>query len=242
MISNTTNPERRFKVEISRTLMAGALGALGKLVTRTSPVEAYRSVLIEGKENKISFRTAGNKESVTFTMDCDNAGEFSIAVNFDAFRTAVKAGKNKTVILDPDAESLLVDNTLLIAVHAEWPEIGGTADSAATAELPENFVGALATVAPIVNRSEPRRALQEVVDTHRHGFYSRFLQVLAFFSNRTGYRGGTHAEDPRGPAVFYFSPKKSSCYSGMKSISALAIQEGRCILAQGVYETLQLEG
>ena len=69
-------------MELSRNLLAGALGALGKLVCRTSPVEAYRSVLIEGKENKISFRTAGNEESVTFTVDCDNAGEFSIAVNF----------------------------------------------------------------------------------------------------------------------------------------------------------------
>ena len=149
-------------MEISRNLLAGALSALGKLVTRTSPVEAYRSVLIEGKENKISFRTAGSEEAVTFTMDCDNAGEFSIAVNFDAFRTAVKAGKNKTVVLDPDAESLGVDNTLLMAARVEWPEIGGSADSAATAELPENFVGALATVAPIVNRSEPRRALQGI--------------------------------------------------------------------------------
>ena len=45
-------------MEISRNLLAGALSALGKLVCRTSPVEAYRSVLIEGKENKISFRTA----------------------------------------------------------------------------------------------------------------------------------------------------------------------------------------
>jgi len=50
-------------VEISRNPLAGALGALGKLVSRTSPVEAYRSVLIEGKENKISFQTAGNEES-----------------------------------------------------------------------------------------------------------------------------------------------------------------------------------
>ena len=149
-------------MEISRNLLAGALGALGKLVCRTSPVEAYRSVLIEGKENKISFQTAGSEESVSFTMDCENAGVFRIAVNFDAFRTAVKAGKNKTVVLDPDAESLLVDNTLLMAVHAEWPELGGSAESAATAELPENFVGALATVAPIVNRSEPRRVLQGI--------------------------------------------------------------------------------
>ena len=66
-------------MEISRNLLAGALSALGKLVCRTSPVEAYRSVLIEGKENKISFRTAGNEETVTFTVDCENVEEFRIA-------------------------------------------------------------------------------------------------------------------------------------------------------------------
>jgi len=149
-------------VEISRTLMAGALSALGKLVSRTSPVEAYRSVLIVGKENKITFQTAGSDETVTFTVDCEDVKEFRIAVNFDAVRTAVKAGRNKTVVLDPDPESLGVDNTLLMAARVEWPEFGGTADSAATAELPENFVGALAAVAPNVNRNEPRRVLQGI--------------------------------------------------------------------------------
>ena len=149
-------------MEISRNLLAGALSALGKLVSRTSPVEAYRSVLIEGKENKISFRTTGNEESVTFTVDCENAGEFRVSVNFDAFRTAVKSGKNKTIVLDPDSESLGVDNTLLVASRVEWPEIGGSAESAATAELPENFVGLLAAAAPVVNRNEPRRALQGI--------------------------------------------------------------------------------
>ena len=52
-------------------------------------------------------------------MGCGNAGEFTIAVNFEALRTAVKAGKNKTVVLDPDAESLLVDNTLMKAARVE---------------------------------------------------------------------------------------------------------------------------
>ncbi len=149
-------------MEISRNLMAGALSALGKLVSRTSPVEAYRSVLIVGKENKVSFQTAGSDETVTFTVDCEDVKEFRIAVNFDALRTAVKAGRNKTVVLDPDAESLAVGNTLLMAARVDWPEIGGTADSAATAELPENFVGLLAAVAPVVNRNEPRRALQGI--------------------------------------------------------------------------------
>ena len=34
-------------MEISKNLLAGALSALGKLVCRTSPLEAYRSLQIE---------------------------------------------------------------------------------------------------------------------------------------------------------------------------------------------------
>ena len=49
-------------MEISRSLLAGALSALGKPVSRTSPVEAYRSVPIEEKENKISFHTCNSSE------------------------------------------------------------------------------------------------------------------------------------------------------------------------------------
>jgi len=43
-------------VEISKSELAGALGALGKLVCRTSPVEVYRSLRIEGKTIKSRSR------------------------------------------------------------------------------------------------------------------------------------------------------------------------------------------
>ena len=53
--------ERRpqMQIEVLKNELAGALSALGKLVCRTSPVEVYRSLRIEGKENKISFQTVG---------------------------------------------------------------------------------------------------------------------------------------------------------------------------------------
>ena len=58
-------------VEISKSELAGALGALGKLVCRTSPVEIYRSLRIEGKNNQISFQTAGVNEAITFTLPAE---------------------------------------------------------------------------------------------------------------------------------------------------------------------------
>ena len=56
------------QIEIVKNELAGALSALGKLVCRTSPVEVYRSLRIEGKENKISFQTVGLDEAITYTL------------------------------------------------------------------------------------------------------------------------------------------------------------------------------
>lgn len=67
-------------MEISKNELAGALSALGKLVCRTSPVEAYRSLRIEGKENKISFQTVSVDEAVTYTLPAEDAGDFAVNV------------------------------------------------------------------------------------------------------------------------------------------------------------------
>ena len=45
------------QIEVSKSELAGALSALGKLICRTSPVEVYRSLRIEGKDNRIEFQT-----------------------------------------------------------------------------------------------------------------------------------------------------------------------------------------
>lgn len=56
------------QIEIVKSELAGALSALGKLVCRTSPVEVYRSLRIEGKNNQISFQTVGLDEAITCTL------------------------------------------------------------------------------------------------------------------------------------------------------------------------------
>ena len=87
------------RIEVSKNELAGALSALGKLVCRTSPMEVYRSLRIEGKENQILFRTAGVNEAITFTLPEDGVEEFAVVVNFDEFRTVVRYGRSKSVEL-----------------------------------------------------------------------------------------------------------------------------------------------
>ena len=93
-------------VEISRNLLAGALNALGKLVSRTSPLEAYRSLRIEGKNGKVLFQTVGSEEAVTYALPVEDVEEFVCLVNFDNFRTVVRYNKTKNVALTYEEGSL----------------------------------------------------------------------------------------------------------------------------------------
>ena len=149
-------------VEISRNELAGALNALGKLVSRTNPAEVYRSLRIEGKNGIVSFQTVGSDEAVTYALPVEGVEEFAVLVNFDNFRTVARYNKTKNIFLTYEEGRFGVDHTLLATVHAEWPTIGVPASDAVISVLPENFVSALATAAPIVDRHEPRRVLQGI--------------------------------------------------------------------------------
>ena len=61
------------QIEVSKNELAGALSALGKLVCRTAPVELFRSLRIEGNENKIELQTTGIDEVLTCTIPAEVA-------------------------------------------------------------------------------------------------------------------------------------------------------------------------
>ena len=71
------------QIEVLKSELAEALRALGKLVCRTAAVESYRSLRIEGKENKIAFQTIGLDEAITYTIPAEGVEEFCAVVNFD---------------------------------------------------------------------------------------------------------------------------------------------------------------
>ena len=145
---------------ILKSKLTQALVALGKLVCRTSPIEAYRSLRIEGKDGKIALQTVGLDEAISYTIPVEGVDAFCVVVNFDEFRTLVRAGRNKSVAIECEDGEIRVDHNLMRPLNVEWPEEHHEAGQFEIAELPQNFIGALATAAPIVNRSEPRRVLQ----------------------------------------------------------------------------------
>ena len=151
------------QIEVSKSELAGALSALGKLVCRTAPVELFRSLRIEGKENKIELQTTSIDEVLTCTIPAEGAGEFRVVVNFDEFRTIVRYGRNKSTVLVYEDGRFGVDSTLMRTGYVDWPEEPHEEGECKVAELPENFIGKyLATAAPIVNRDEARLVLRGI--------------------------------------------------------------------------------
>ena len=45
------------QITINKSELAGALNALGKLVTRTSIIKTFQAIQIEGKADSLYFRT-----------------------------------------------------------------------------------------------------------------------------------------------------------------------------------------
>ena len=150
------------QIEVSKSELAGALSALGKLVCRTSPVEVYRSLRIEGKENKISFQTVGLDEAITYTLPVEGVEEFCVVVNFDEFRTVVRYGRSKSVALVYEDGRFGVDSTLMRTSHIDWPTERVKDGDFEVAELPRLFIGYLSELAPIVNRTGYRMVLRGI--------------------------------------------------------------------------------
>ena len=151
------------QIEVNKNELAGALNALGKLVCRTSPIEAYRSVQIIGKENKLHFRTAGSDESIEFVMGAEMEREFSVIVGFELFRQTVRGCKSKVLVFELSDGRFAIDGIQIPLANCEFPKaLEVPADSAKSVQLPDTIVELLATAAPMVNRSDYRKVLQGI--------------------------------------------------------------------------------
>jgi len=150
------------QVEVLKSELARALTALGKLVCRTSPVEVYRSLRIEGKNNRIEFQTVSLDESITCTLPVDGVEPFCAVVNFDEFRTVSRYSRNKSVVLVYENGRFCVDNTMMRTLEVGWPEERHEADGCEVSELQYGFIDFLAALAPIVNRTDYRQVLRGI--------------------------------------------------------------------------------
>ena len=150
------------KIEVNKNELERALIALGKLISRMSPIPEHKSLLIECKDGKICFSTRSPSEQITFRTACAGEIEFRFIVGFDEFRDAVRGYRNKVLEIEDNEGILRVgERTLFPVSGVEW-RVPCESEHCSVSELPKDFVALFAAASPLVDRNNPRKVLQGI--------------------------------------------------------------------------------
>ena len=150
------------KIEVNKNELERALIALGKLISRMSPIPEHKSLLVECKDGKVCFSTRSPSEQMTFRTACAGEVEFRCIVGFDEFRDAVRGCRNKTLELEDNEGTLRVgERTLFPKSGVEW-RVPDEGEHSSVSELPKEFVALFAAASPLVDRNNPRKVLQGI--------------------------------------------------------------------------------
>ena len=150
------------KIEVNKNELERALIALGKLISRMSPVSEHKSLLIECKDGKVCFSTRSPSELMTFRMAYSGEVEFRSIVGFDEFRDAVRGYRNKALEIEDNEGTLRIgERTLFPKSGVEW-RLPYEGERCSVSELPKDFVALFAAASPLVDRNNPRKVLQGI--------------------------------------------------------------------------------
>ena len=150
------------KIEVNKNELERALIALGKLISRMSPIPEHKSLLIECRDNKICFSTRSPSEQMTFRTACAGEVKFRCIVRFDEFRDAVRGYRNKVLEIEDNEGTLRVgERTLFPMSGVEW-RVPDEGEHCSVSELPKDFVALFAAASPLVDRNNPRKVLQGI--------------------------------------------------------------------------------
>ena len=150
------------KIEVNKNELERALIALGKLISRMSPVPEHKALLVECKDGKVCFSTRSPSEQMTFRTACAGTVEFHCIVGFDEFRDAVRGYRNKVLEIEDSEGALRVgERTLFPMSGVEW-RVPDEGEHCSVSELPKDFVALFAAASPLVDRNNPRKVLQGI--------------------------------------------------------------------------------
>ena len=150
------------ELTLNKTELAGALTALGKLVSRTSLIKAYQAIQIEGRANTLYFRTRNVVEEIEFRMTVELEDDVpAVLVEFEQFRLAVRNSKKKALDLEIENGEVFMDDVI--------PENIPDQDVNAT-ELPADTLSALSMLAPLTDKGHDTRKVLGGINISRDGF------------------------------------------------------------------------
>ena len=157
------------QLTLNKTELAGALPALGKLVSRTSLIKAYQAIQIEGRAHTLFFRTRNVVEEIEFRMDADLEDDFpAVLVEFEQFRLAVRNCKNKSLKLEVDSGEVFIEGVKMASVKGHFPSKEQIPDQDTTVtELPADTLSALSLLAPLTDKgTDIRKVLGGINISH----------------------------------------------------------------------------
>ena len=160
------------QIPVIKTVLASALTALGKLVSRTSLIKAYQGIEIEGKANMLFFRTRNVIEQIEFRLFADLEDDFpATLVEFEQFRQTIRNCKKKELEIEVDCGEIFIDGVKLAPVKGRFParEIVSDQDVNVT-ELPADTLSALALLAPVADKGTDIRKVLGGINISGDGF------------------------------------------------------------------------
>ena len=169
------------QIPVNKNSLAGALSALGKLVSRTSLIKTYQGIEIEGKANYLHFRTRNVIEEIVFRLFADLEDDFpAILVEFEQFRQMVRNCKNKTLKLEIDCGEVFIDDVKLAPVKGSFPPKEQIPDQdICVTGLPANTLSALSLLAPITDKGTDVRKALGGINISGYGFTATNGKELA---------------------------------------------------------------
>ena len=160
------------QIPVIKTVLASALTALGKLVSRTSLIKAYQGIEIEGKANMLFFRTRNVIEQIEFRLFADLEDDFpATLVEFEQFRQTIRNCKKKELEIEVDCGEIFIDGVKLAPVKGRFParEIVSDQDVNVT-ELPADTLSALSMLAPVADKGTDIRKVLGGINISGDGF------------------------------------------------------------------------
>ncbi len=156
-------------MKISKYEFNRALTVLGKVLTKTSPVQEYRSVKIAAEhDNVLTLTGCSADQRVTVFLPAEGNSRFTGLVDYLELRSKIK-GAGSIVIRSTDS-GLLVESTssgkqessILFPVACSYPEPVEMPTDTATCPLPATFIPMLTSAASVISSTEPRLILRGI--------------------------------------------------------------------------------
>lgn len=158
-------------MKVSKHELTYALTVLGKVVSKTSPVDLYKSIKIEALcDDQLQLTAYSTDEQLSMAIPAHGTERFVTAVPYLALRSSIKGSCTGMIDLCMQDDVFTVQlysggrisTNQLPCISTSYPETTEPPENAAVYELPACTIAALKTAAMVTDRKEARLQLRGI--------------------------------------------------------------------------------